>query len=142
MSNVSVKITNGAKSYSAQVMTIKSTSLGYEDHGIWTAFLSCQGEGTGIGVGGYTLDGTPATSPLGDNRRSGSAYGMDHIMRLCETVGVSKWEDLPGKKVYVLFEDKGNGSTLGMTAQGIANIDTGKVLDLKDHAQAWKDKVG
>lgn len=35
------------------------------------------------------------------NARRGSAYGMEFIRRILLTVGVDRWEDLPGKHVRV-----------------------------------------
>lgn len=145
MNTVKTIITHEGVEYSAQVMTIKRTTLGLEDHGVWTAYLHCEGDGSGIGVGGYVLDSRPAESTWGDGkRRHGTAFGMDHIMALTQTVGVDDWEQLPGRKVYVLFELTGNGraiSNWGSSAVGIANIDTGKALILKAHAEMWRLKA-
>lgn len=46
---------------------IESTMLGYEDHGILTAFVTVGGDGWGCGFGGYGLD------QWSEGRRSGSA---------------------------------------------------------------------
>ena len=35
---------------------ISATHLGYESHGIFTAYLTLQSAGFGISVGGYALD--------------------------------------------------------------------------------------
>jgi hypothetical protein len=118
--------------YGGQIATIKSTALGFEDHGILTAWLHCEWQGGGIGVGGFCLDQTTGKP---DYARQGTAYGLDHIIRLIETVGVSKWEDLRGKHVIVLF----NGtSAWGAQSVGIANVtDPKKVLILREHADSW-----
>lgn len=122
------------KTYSGQIGTIKRTSFGMEDHGIMTAMLHVEWKGGGIGVGGYTLDG-PRKDDNGKHLgRFGSAYGMDHLMRIMETVGVEKWEALPGKQVIVLFPSDNHW---GSTACGIAGITNEKVLDFKEHFRTF-----
>lgn len=66
---------------------IASTMLGIEDHGIMTYFLHLDYDGSGQGAGGYSLGGT----------RFGPAY----LRKIIETVGVDKWESLPGKYIRV-----------------------------------------
>lgn len=92
------------------------------------------GDGNGIGLGGYRLDTYIKT----EKRSIGTAYGLDHVMRICQTIGVDRWEDLPGKRVYILFE--GTDGHWGKTASGLANIDTGKALIFKEHVQEWRNR--
>lgn len=68
---------------------IKSTMLGVEDHGILTAFLHLDYGGAGQGFGGYGL---------------GGPFCSAWVERVLETVGVEKWEDLPGKHIRVKAE--------------------------------------
>ena len=68
---------------------IKSTSLGYEDHGILTAFLHLDYGGICQGFGGYCLAG-----------ESTSVF----IEGVLKAVKVSTWEDLPGKYIRVKAE--------------------------------------
>jgi len=86
---------------------IKSTSLGYEDGGIFS-FRLCLDiqDGCGCCVGGYAMDGY---SKLQD-KRVGSAYGMDLIIRILEVVGVRTWEELKGK--YIRVESPGLGGRI------------------------------
>lgn len=130
-----IEIYHGDKTYYGQIGTIEGTSLGSPDHGIMSAYLSVRGKGWGISVGGYCLD-TPVKKDGEFSHREGTGYGLDHVMRLIETVGAESWEDCVGKNVIVLF----NSSTgLGEQAVGVANIlDEGKVMILKDHAEQWK----
>jgi hypothetical protein len=72
---------------------ITSTMLGVEDHGILTCFLYLDYGGTCQGFGGYGMDAYDG------KRRVGVAYGMEFIAEVLRTVGVGKWEDLPGKHV-------------------------------------------
>lgn len=85
---------------------ITDVSLGREDHGIFTFFIYVEFGGTCCGVGGYALDEfDPETGA-----RKFYAKSMEVISKILETVGVEKWEDLPGK--YVRFVDNGWGSTI------------------------------
>lgn len=140
MADRTISITHRGVTYGGVMATIESTSLGLEDHGIVTAYLHCKWPGGGIGVGGFGLD-TPVKDEEGRfSHREGTAYGLDHIMRLAQTVGVARWEQLPGKHVIVLFE--GQGSWLGQTSVGIAHpTDDKKVLILKEHADEWRART-
>lgn len=130
-----ITVEHDGKSYSGQVGTIRSTRLGYEDHGILTVNLDISFEGGGIGVGGFCLD-EPAERGNYKAGRRGTAYGLDHIIRILETVGADRWEALPGKQVIVLYS--GSAGWGGMSV-GIASTTTDKVLVLKDHAALWVD---
>ena len=72
---------------------IRSTHLGYEDHGIFTFLLDLDYGGAGQGFGTYALDEHDG------KRRVGTASGMGIIIEILKVVGVEKWEDLPGKYV-------------------------------------------
>lgn len=121
--------------YGGQIGTIRSTSLGYESHGILTASLTIEWTGGGVSVGGFCLD-EPRDREVRDYTRRGTAYGLDHIIRIIETVGVENWEALKGQQVIVLFEGR---SALGSMSVGIASTtDESRVLVLKEHAAAWR----
>ena len=132
-----ITIEHNGQTYYGQVATIGSTTLGVEDHGIVTAYLHCDGDGWGIGVGGMCLD-TPVKDEDGRFlRREGTGYGLDHIMQLVRTVGAESWEKCTGCEVIVLFERKG---AWGQTAKGIAHIrDEERVLILAEHAAQWAE---
>lgn len=77
---------------------IESTHLGLEDHGIATLYLHLKyGGGGGQGFGGYALDEYDEAK----KKRVGTSYGMEFIKRICATVGVSAWEQLPSKHIRV-----------------------------------------
>ena len=80
-----------------QIAKITSTMLGNEDHGIMTCYLYLDLEDSGgIGYGGYGMD-KPVKYPDGQFiRREGAAFGMECIRLILETLGVGRWEDLPG----------------------------------------------
>ncbi len=70
---------------------IEKVSLGFEDHGILTAFLHLSYGGSSQGFGGYALY-------LEKNTKN---YCGFFITRVLETVGVSEWKDLVGKTIRV-----------------------------------------
>lgn len=131
-----IAVEHNGKTYSGQLAKIESTSLGYEDHGILTAYLNCRWASGGIGIGGFCLD-EPKDRGSRDYTRVGTAYGLDHLIRLMETVGVNDWEGMVGAQVVVLFDVPPGQSALGTTGVGIAGVLNDKVLILKEHAQAW-----
>lgn len=77
---------------------IKSTRLGPEDHGIFTAVLQLEiGDHTGGSFGGFTMDEYVKDEAY----RSGVGFGIDFIAEVLKIAGVRKWEDLPGKHIRV-----------------------------------------
>lgn len=103
---------------------IKSTKLGF-DGGVFTFYLHIEFEGGGQGAGGYILDDI-VNDPNGKfSHRQGIAAGMDLIMKILETVGVQKWEDLPG--TYLRFE--GTNSKI----HSIGHIIKDKWLNFDEH---------
>lgn len=134
MNALKVNVVHGGVTYSADVMTIKSTRLGLEDHGIMSAMLHCtSSSGGGTGVGGYGLD----TFDKALDRRVGHAFGMEWLMQVMATVGVDRWEKLPGSRVLVLYPHRESHIFLGQVAVGIANIETGNALIFKELAESW-----
>jgi hypothetical protein len=128
-----ITVEHNGKTYEGQIGTIRSTSPGYEDHGILTVNLDVLFPTGGVGVGGYCLD-------MNDKgERVGTAYGLDHIIRILETAGVSRWEKLPGTQIIVLFADHAGW---GGRSVGFASTTDDKVLILEEHAVAWKTREG
>ncbi|WP_155962167.1 hypothetical protein [Streptococcus ruminantium] len=82
---------------------IKSTFLGREDHGILTCYLTLEGSGFGISVGGYALDWYDEIKGI----RIPVQKGFKLIDRIMKVVGVSSWEELTGK--YIRIEHDGPG---------------------------------
>jgi hypothetical protein len=83
---------------------ITSTSLGYEDHGIMTAFVYLEGDGWGVGFGGYALDGYDKDAR---QRWAANGFGLEFIRAVMRVAGVEQWEKLPGKVVRVDTEGAG-----------------------------------
>lgn len=81
---------------------IASTMLGIEDHGILSSFIHLEYDGGGQGFGGYSLD-TPVKGSY-DFKRVGTAWGMEFIRRVLDTLGVNNWEQLPGTHCRVKAE--------------------------------------
>lgn len=134
MAEIRLQVEHNGITYTGQIATIEKTALSMGDP-VMTAWLHMKWSGAGIGVGGYTLDEPHRDADGHFLERLGTAYGLDHIMRLMETVGVHKWEDLPGKNTTILFEGRGG---LGSSAAGIAGLTNGKVLIFKEHFDNFK----
>lgn len=82
---------------------IRSVSLGYEDHGILTAFVHLDYGGSGQSFGGYCLDRPMPKGAEGGKRRPrdpSDACGF-FIARTLDVVGVDSWEKLEGQSVRV-----------------------------------------
>ena len=76
---------------------ITGVTLSMADHGCLTFGLVLEGGAWGTVFGGYCI----GKGYLGANDFKGSAKGLEAMMRIMDTVGASKWEDLEGKYVRV-----------------------------------------
>ena len=85
---------------------IKSVDLSMADHGCLTLAMTLEGGGWGVVYGGYCL----GKGYLGadDDFFDGSAAGMEYLIRIMDTVGVEKFQDLKGKYVRVALKGWGN----------------------------------
>ena len=128
-------IEHGGKTYYGELGTVTSTRLSQEDHGIFTASLLVEWKGGGVSAGGFVLDEYDKAS----DRRVGTAFGLDHVMQIIETVGVASWEKIKGSNVFVLFE---SDNSWGSQSVGIAGLTNDKVLVFKEHAEYWRDREG
>lgn len=109
------------------IAKITDTMLGTESHGIFTCYLTVDYGGSGQSVGGYSLD-TPIQDENGKHAgRIGTGYGMEFIIRVMRACGVSKWEDVKGRTIFVLQDLEPDALALG-TAKvlGIENLPTEK----------------
>ena len=68
---------------------IKNVKLGFEDHGILTAYITLDYGSLNQAFGGYGLGG-PCASVF--------------IQQVLETVGVDNWEDLKGKPIRAMSD--------------------------------------
>lgn len=93
-----------------QIARIEATHLGYEDHGIFTVWLTLDYGGAGQGAGGFALDEFDQS----DRERHGTAGGMDFIIGVLRACGVDRWEKVKGRTVYALREDEFHGAVIGL----------------------------
>ena len=100
------KLTN--LGYRIENALITNVDLSMADYGCFTLSMTLDGGGWGVVYGGYCL----GKGYLGadDDFFDGSAAGMEYIMRIMDTVGVEKIQDLKGK--YVRVATKGWGSSV------------------------------
>lgn len=100
---------------------VENVSLNMRDHGCLTLSITLKGSGWGVVYGGYCL----GKGYLGadDNFFSGSAKGMESIIRIMDVVGVEALEDMKGK--YVRVANKGWGSSVKI----IGNVISDKWFD-------------
>lgn len=90
---------------------IESTHLGYEGHGIFTAYIQIRLNGGTQSFGGWTL-------------QSKTCFGSEFLVATIDAVGVEKWEDLRGKNLRV--------DVRGGTIKRIGNILEEKWFDPKE----------
>ncbi len=95
-----------AAGYFIENAEITSVSLSMEDHGCLTLDLGLKGSGWGCVYGGYCL----GKGYLGAKKFTGSAKGMEAIMRIMDTIGVANLFNAKGK--YIRVATKGWGSTI------------------------------
>ena len=88
--------------YSIENALITNVDLSMADHGCLTLAMTLEGDGWGVVYGGYCL----GKGYLGadDDFFDGSAAGMEYLIRIMDTVGVEKFQDLKGKYVRVAFK--------------------------------------
>lgn len=107
--------------YTIENALIEKVDLSMADHGCLTLAMTLQGGGWGVVYGGYCL----GKGYLGadDDFFDGSAAGMEYLMRIMDTVGVERFQDLKGK--YVRVATKGWGGQVKI----IGNIIKDKWFD-------------
>lgn len=107
--------------YRIENALITNVDLSMADHGCLTLAMTLEGSGWGVVYGGYCL----GKGYLGadDDFFDGSADGMEYLIRIMDTVGVEKFQDLKGK--YVRVAAKGRGSSVKI----IGNIIKDKWFD-------------
>lgn len=104
---------------------INGTMLGIESHDIMSFFLYLDFGGSGQGFGGYGLDEWVKEK----DRRVGTAYGLDLVMKILDVVGVEKWEDLKGKHIRVQKENWHS------PIKRIGHIIEDKWFDIEEHGR-------
>lgn len=100
---------------------ITSVSLTMADHGCLTFWVTVEGGGWGVSIGGYKI----GSGYLGaDNFKVEYGDGLEAMMRIMDTVGVERWEDLKDK--YIRAEVNG----LGCSVKKIGHITKEKWFDI------------
>ena len=107
--------------YKIENALIENVDLSMADHGCLTLAMTLQGGGWGVIYGGYCL----GHGYLDAKEFSGSASGMESIMRIMDVVGVARFQDLKGK--YVRVAIKGWGHSVKI----IGNILEDKWFDIE-----------
>lgn len=105
---------------------ITSVSISMEDHGILTFTIFVRGRSWGCSIGQYTN----GVGYLGAKEWKGNGSAIVAMMKIVDTVGVSRWEDLEGKYIRVKLEG------CGKSIHCIGNIIDDKWFDLKEFFSA------
>lgn len=101
---------------------ISSVSISMADHGVLTFTIFVKGHGWGCSLGNY-MNGV---GHLGAKEWKGNGSAIVAMMKIMDTVGVTKWEDLPGKFIRV------KTSGWGSTNDEIGNIIEDKWFNLRE----------
>lgn len=107
--------------YRIENALIKKVDLSMADHGCLTLAMVLNGGCWGTVYGGYCL----GHGYLGAEEFSGSPLGLESIMRIMDTVGVERFQDLQGK--YVRVATKGLSTSIKI----IGNILQDKWFDIE-----------
>lgn len=92
------------------------------DHGLLTFFLDIGSDAWGISFGGHCI----GKGYLGAEHFEGYGKGLEAMMRIMDTVGVSRWENLKGKYIRIVDDDPLKKITK------IGNILEDKWFDIKE----------
>ena len=103
--------------YSIENALITNVDLSMADHGCLTLAMTLEGSGWGVVYGGYCLG--KGYLDADDDFFDGSASGMEYLMRIMDTVGVEKFQDLRGK--YIRVATKGLGDSVKIIGNIIKN---------------------
>jgi hypothetical protein len=140
MSSLKAQIEHHGVTYDAEVATINSTRLGWEDHGCFQAQLNVTygSGGSGTSIAGMILDTVPATREPGSERRP-TLFGMAMIQGLiCTLAGdFGNWESLKGQRIFTLF-DPADEPRHGFLCKGVASIDGRRVLVFDEVLRQWE----
>ena len=115
---------------------ITNVSLNFRDHGSLTLDISLSGEGNGVVYGGYVL----GKGYLDSKTFTGSASGLEAIMRIMDVVGVADLMDMRGK--YVRVANKGLGSSVKIIGNIIKDkwFDYGSFFDDKEKTKEMNNE--
>lgn len=100
--------------YEEVIARVESTWLGYEDHGIFSLNVSFTYGGSAQGTGHYCVCSA-------DSDRPSDVVGIRLVRAIVDACGVSRWEDLKGRTVFVIKDEGWSG-----LVRGIAPLPTEK----------------
>ena len=110
---------------------ITNTRITMEDHGTLSFYITVEGAGMGVNLGGYCI----GSGHLGAKEFSAeSGSGLVAMMNIMNVVGVHKWEDLRGKYCRIKFED------MDSTVNTIGNIIKDQWFDMRKFFEEYSDK--
>ena len=109
---------------------IDDVSISMADHGCITFMVFIKGNGWFTSVGGYVN----GHGYIGSDYWEGCGSAVVAMMKIMDTVGVEKWEDLKGK--YIRVESDGWGSSI----HKIGNIIKDNWFDIKEFFEKTKDE--
>lgn len=113
--------------YKIENAKIESVDLSMADHGVFCLEMHLAGDGWGVVYGGFVI----GKGYLGAEEFSGTPQGIEYIMRIMDTVGVTRFNDMVGK--YIRVATKGWGDIIKI----IGNVIEDKWFDtetfFKDH---------
>lgn len=113
--------------------TITDVFVGREDHGILTLWLQLQGDGWGVGYGGYSLDQWDEQ----EGRRVGSSLLADLILALFDTFEVDSLDKLKGKPCRY---DGEHADKFGSSGARLGHFTKNRWVDFKVLAQQAREK--
>lgn len=107
---------------------ITNTSITMADHGCLTFFITVEGAGMGVSLGGYCI----GHGYLGAKEfKAETGAGLVAMMKIMDVLGVEKWEDIKGQ--YCRIESEGWDSTV----HRIGNIITEKWFDFEEFFSSY-----
>ena len=111
---------------------IENVSITMADHGCLTFWITLKGNGWVTKYGGYAI----GYGYLGSETFEGSSKGLEAMMRIMDTVGVDRWEDLPNHYIRVEY------TSLGVPITKIGHIIQDKWFDIKEFFSDKKKQSG
>jgi hypothetical protein len=102
---------------------ITEADLAMVDQGVFIMLLSLTGDGWGVEYGGHVL----GKGFVDATEFSSEPKGIEQIMRVMDTVGVSHFKDLKGSYIRIAVHQKDNGRV-----NVIGNIIADKWFDIAD----------
>ena len=111
--------------YRIENAKITEVDLSMADHGCLCAEIALEGDGWGCVYGGFKI----GSGYLGAKEFKGHKLGTEYIMRIMDTVGVSKYNHMVGK--YIRVATLGWGDTIKIIGNIVEDkwFDTGSFFE-------------